>query len=328
MSIARPWMLWLLLSVVPVALIQVREYLKGRSELLLLWGRWREETVRNLFMVKWFFASLTFQIFLIFSILSVAGFSWGQRSVEETRRGVDLVVAFDLSRSMLATDVEPSRLERAVSTLRSVAGRVASLRMGIVGFKGTAVTLLPLTEDLVAVESLLEGLSPSLISAPGTNVERGLLSAMDAYPAGTYAHRLILLISDGESLSGDPLVVIDRATEEGFTVFSLMAGTPAGSAIPLPSGDVVRDASGNAVVTRADGRVLQTLAEQTGGEFLILDQTEPGAIVRAVERFAQERTMQARRLVDIERYRAFLGVALLALTISVAIRVVKWRSMF
>lgn len=321
-------LLWLLLLTIPVGLIQFREFARGRSDLLLLGGRWRAEAVRNLFMVKWFFSSLAFQIFLIFGVLALVGFSWGQRPVEESRRGVDLVVALDLSRSMLATDIEPSRLERSVATIRAITGRIQSLRLAIVGFKGDAVSIVPMTEDLIAIEGLLSSVSPALISAPGTDVERGLFAAMNAFPAGTYAHRLILLISDGESLSGDPLAVVERARREGFTIISLMAGTVEGAAIPISGGDVVRDGAGNAVISRADNRLLLQLAEQTGGEFMVLDRSETSAVVRAIEQHEQQRSSQGLRLVDVPRYRLFLSIALLALAVAVAIRSFKWGGLF
>lgn len=328
MSIARPWVLWFLLTVVPVGLIQVREYFKGRADLLLLGGRWRKDEVRTLLLVKWFFASLAFQVFVIFGVLSLAGFSWGRESIEESRQGVDVMVAVDLSRSMLAEDVTPSRLQRAVATVRSLVGRLPSLRIGVVGFKGEATQLLPLTEDLVAVDSLLDGLTPGLITAPGTNVERGLAVAMDAYPDGTHAHRLILLISDGESLSGDPAAAIGRARREGYTVIALMTGTIDGAVIPLVSGDVVRDEDGAPVVTRADDTVLRSIAEQTDGRLLVADQIEPGSLVRVIEEYEQQRAARGLRLVDVDRFRLFLGIALLGLVVSVVIRVVPWHGLF
>ena len=204
MTFGSPGTLWALLALLPIMLIQLRAYFKGRKDLAVLGRHWDRDAVQTLFLVKWFFLVLTFDLFVALSIFALSDITWGERPVEEDRDNLDVVVALDISRSMLADDVEPSRLSQSLAVIRSASRQLPAARFGLIVFKGDAVLLLPLTEDLNALEAVLDGVSPQLVSTPGTDLERGLAKAMDAFPAGTNAHRAILLISDGESLSGSP----------------------------------------------------------------------------------------------------------------------------
>jgi Ca-activated chloride channel family protein len=329
MRFGAPRALWVLLVLLPVVLIQLRTFIRGRRELLNLTRQWHTETVQTLYAVKWFFSSLAFVLFVAAAVFALADVSWGERPVEEDRESLDVVVSIDISRSMLATDISPSRLERSIAVVRSVSRQLPQARFGIVAFKGDAVTLLPLTEDANALEAVLDGISTRLVSAPGTDIERGLETALDAFPPGTNAHRAVILLSDGEGLSGSPGRVAAEARRVGTPVFTIIAGTAEGSTIPLADGSVVTDQDGRPVVSRASPALLTEISETTGAHAISLTDTEiVSALTESLEGHVEGREQTGFRLVPVRRYPFFVGLALVALVISMTVRTIRWNGLF
>lgn len=329
MSFGAPRVLWFLFILVPVMLIQLRTYLRGRGDLTRLAEQWSSESVQTLYLIKWFFTVATFNLFVALSLLALADVSWGERPVEEDRESLDVVVALDISRSMLATDVEPSRLSRSLAVIRTVSRQLTSARFALVAFKGDAVTLLPLTEDSNALEAVLDGVSPQLVSAAGTDVERGLRKAMDAFPEGANAHRAILLFTDGESISGSPTRVAADARSAGIPVIAVISGTPEGATIPDGDGTVVTDAEGRPVVTRAVTSVLEDIGEMTSAAVVSLNNPDVVSVLTdELLDYVERRESTGFRLVPVRRYPLFVAAALVALGLSLAVRVVRWKGLF
>jgi Ca-activated chloride channel homolog len=321
--------LWGLLVLVPVILLQIRAYFKGRADLAVLGRHWNRDSAQTLYLVKWFFSMLTFDLFIALSVFALSDVTWGERPVEEDRDSLDVIVALDISRSMLADDVDPSRLSRSLSVIRSVSRQMPAGRFGLVAFKGEAVVLLPLTEDLNALEAVLDGISPQLVSTPGTDLERGLETAIGAFPEGTNAHRAILLISDGESLSGAPARVAATARSLGIPVLSIIAGTLDGSTLPAVGGSIITDEAGRPVISRAMPRVLESIAESTASRSVWLDNLEVvGIVTDNLLAHVDRRESSGFRLVPVSRYPLFIFAALIALTASVAVRIFRWQDMF
>ncbi|MFW5789259.1 MAG: vWA domain-containing protein [Spirochaetota bacterium] len=329
MTIERPAILLGLVLVVPAIVLQIRAYLAGREEIVRLGVQWPREQVARLYAVKWFFSALAFDLFLVFAVLSAADITWGERSVEEDRAGLDVVVAVDVSRSMLAADADPTRLGRSLGVIRAVGRQLPAVRMAVVAFKGEAITLMPLTEDANALEIVFDGIGPALISAPGTNVEAGLSEALRSFPEAAFAHRAIVLFSDGEALSGNPDEPVGALRRRGVPVLAVLAGSEEGAPVPGGDGSALLDDDGRPVVSKANAGLLTDIARRTDGEVLRLADAE---IVTELERrlsgFAELREREGFRLVPVRRYRLFLGAALVALLVSMAVRVVRWRGMF
>jgi len=329
MTFASPRILWALAGLLPIMLIQLRAYFKGRRDLAVLGRHWDRDAVQTLFLVKWFFSVLTFDLFVTLSIFALSDVTWGERPVVEDREDLDVVVALDISRSMLADDVEPTRLSRSLAVIRSVSRELPAARFALVAFKGEAVMLLPLTEDLNALEAVLDGVSPQLVSTPGTDLERGLARAIDAFPAGTNAHRAILLISDGESLSGSPTRAAITARSLGIPVLTIIAGTLDGSTLSAGDGSVITDDEGRPVISRATPAVLQGIAESTLSASVWLNDLEiVGVVVDNLLGHVERRETSGFRLVPVSRYPLFIGAALIALALSLAIRIIRWQDMF
>lgn len=326
MTLSHPEFLWLLLAVPVIVLIEIALFSRGRHDLSLFIGGGKSRNVQNVYLVKWFFSMIAFVLFYALTVVSLAGVHWGQRPVEEDRSGLDIAFLIDVSRSMYADGGGEPRLRRATRLVRGVVEEMAGSRFGVVVFRGNGVTVMPMTEDAIAVQSFLDAVGPGLLSSPGSNIEHGIDTAMRSFPEALARNRVILLISDGEALSGRAPAAAERADQEGIPIVSVMTGSTEGSTIALPSGAMVQDEQGQVVVSRADPELLQQIADQSGGTFI--DAGTPSALtelVAYVRGYAERQERQGFRLVDVPRYRTFLFLGLLFLTISIGIRVMPWR---
>ena len=200
MRIDYPQIISLMLILIPILLIMIRSFINGRRDLRRITGLGKDSVLLNTYLVKWFFSELFFLLFVIFAVLSLMGLSWGKKPIEEDREGLELVCVLDISRSMLANDIEPSRLKRSAALTDGLVNELEGGKFSVVLFKGKAVKVVPMTEDTAVIHSLTDTLTSGLITSPGTNIEEGLEEAIAAFPEATQSHKVILLFSDGEDL--------------------------------------------------------------------------------------------------------------------------------
>ncbi|TVQ35830.1 MAG: VWA domain-containing protein [Spirochaetaceae bacterium] len=329
MTVAHPEAFWLLLVLIAVALLQWRGLVQGRRDLRLLSGHWREQDALNLHLVKWFFSSLFFNAAVLFTILGLAGFSWGQEPLEQDRRGLDIAIAADISRSMWAQDIAPSRLERSKDVMRALLQEFPDSRFSITVFKGDAVTAVPLTQDLHAVDAFIDAMDPTMYSSVGTNVEAGIRTSLRSFASGSNRHQVIVLFSDGESLEGAPLRAAREAAAVGVPIFAVGAGTEGGAPIPLPQGGQVRDPANRLVVSRVDIESLTAIAEASEGIMVRLQDADAfGRLVREIRQYEVSMTSDGFRLVPVQRYRLFLTPALILFVGYSMIRIIRWKGLF
>jgi Ca-activated chloride channel family protein len=249
---------------------------------------------------------------LVLIVVAAARPRWGSADLPVERRGIDIAIALDVSRSMTATDVLPSRASASASALRTLLTHVRSDRAGLVIFAGEAFERSPLTLDMNALAQLV---ARSQREAPLVDRGTDLGAAIDAAlvllavedAAGT---QLIVVVSDGEDLGNGALAAAERAAEAGVAVFTVAAGTDTGAPIP-------GDAAGTAP-SRADRITLETIALLTGGEFRELDAMAGLAI--EFQRLRQSLFDEETGLQPIERFQWFLApaIALLALQLVIA----------
>ncbi len=298
------------------------------------WMAWRSARIHLSGMggtgVEWqvrmFLRTVSMVAFTILIVLAAAEPRSGRRPLSGERSGLDVAVAFDVSRSMLSTDLEPDRLSRATAALRQISGGLESARFSLVPFKGDAILSVPMTEDRSVLDVWIDRLGPGLSSVPGTNLEEALRTARWSFPEGTGRKRVIILISDGESLTGSSRKVVRDLLDEGIPVFVLAAGTSQGGTIPLADGSYVLDESGHPVITRADFKDLQTLAEDTGGTFYSMER--PGAVTELIAEVNRARVFaetRGIRFVGVHRYRLFLLPAAVLVLVYLFVRIIPWR---
>lgn len=245
-------------------------------------------------------------------LVALAGPRWGLRPERVETVGVDVVFAVDLSASMNARDLPPSRLEVARLELSDMIRRLEGNRLALVGFAGRAYAFSPLTTDTGATDLFLETLSPRTIPIPGTALGDALRAALDRFPPQGPGG-FIVLLTDGEDHHSDPLEAARQAASRGVRVLAVGIGTPSGGRVPDPEGEgSLRDEEGREVVSRLGEETLQEIARITGGSYLRLSPGGEAArrVVQAV-RGGQARTMDSRLENRLrERYQVFLALAL------------------
>jgi len=252
--------------------------------------------------------------------LAMARPQWGRRLEEVRRRGIDLVLVMDISRSMLAQDLRPSRLEQAKEAMGDLIDRLPDDRIGLVAFAGSAQVFCPLTLDHAAARVFLDILDPTMIQEPGTALGDAIRMALSLFDPGERKYKVMVLITDGEDQETEPLKAAEEAAEAGVIVFAVGVGTQSGEPIPLKddSGEVVdyvRDQAGQIVTSRLNSVLLEEIARSSGGSFYL---ATPGE--QELDRIAEEiasmdrKELSSRLAGNLEdRYQIPLVLATLAL---------------
>lgn len=206
---------------------------------------------------------------ILFLILSLVQPKWGYHWEEIKQRGVDIIIALDVSQSMMSEDVKPNRLERAKRKIIDFIKIVEGDRLGLIAFAGASFLQAPLTLDYGAVRIFLDEIDPSFIPIPGTAVDQAIEQASKAFDARDRSSRVLILITDGEDHSGHPLEAAKKAAESGVKIYTIGIGQEGGAPIPDPErGGFKKDQSGNLILTKLDEETLQKIALETGGSYV------------------------------------------------------------
>ena len=271
---------------------------------------------------------LRFALFLLglaALIVSLAQPRYGYTWEESKRHGRDVIVAIDCSRSMLATDVSPSRLARAKLATEDLIEQLPGDRVGLIAFAGTAFLQAPLTIDYGAVLNSLEEFDTDLIPRGGTNISAAITEADAAFGKGESDNRCLIIFTDGEELEADA-VSAANAEKDHMRIFTVGLGSADGSLIPVPAENggttFVKDEKGQFVKSRLDEDRLRKIAESTGGFYLHLQNgpAEMKQIVRDGLGQMKEKEFDARMSRrPIERYQWPLSAALVLLIVSTLI---------
>ena len=324
----RPELLWLLFLLLPIILILWRRYITGKRDLRKIGGDWLKLEFENVFIVKWFFHAFFFLLFIFFTIVSLSGPKWGSLPIPDEREGQEIIFLFDISNSMLAQDITPSRLKRSAALARTVVDATANARYGVVGFRGQASLILPVTEDLASVYNFLESVNPDMISSPGTDIESGIRVGVESFTTVFEVHRYLILFTDGEYQTGDPSSAAQLLIDSEIDLHVVAVGTDEAAPIPLKSGEVMKDESGNTLTTSLRIDTLEALSEAVGSTlYLASNPGARGALISAISgidfdirwRFGYQ---------PFDRYRLFLLIGLLCLVVSIAARAIRWRKAF
>jgi len=204
---------------------------------------------------------------LVFMILALMEPQWGTKEEEVTLKGADLMLVLDVSNSMLAQDLKPSRMERMKRKLRDLLQMLAGDRVGLIAFAGRSFLLSPLTIDYGTLEMFVDELSPNTIPVQGTDLSGALSLAVKAMSDKESA-KAILVFSDGEDFSEKLDKMIETLKEKKIKVFALGFGTPEGAPIPEPGGGFKTNPEGEMVVSKLKEEALKDLALKTGGAYV------------------------------------------------------------
>jgi Ca-activated chloride channel homolog len=263
---------------------------------------------------------------LALAIVSLAQPRWGYTFEDVKRKGLDLLIAVDTSRSMLSNDVQPNRLDRVKLAIQDLISQLQGDRVGLIAFAGRAFLQAPLTIDYDAVVEALNDLDTKTIPEGGTNISSAITLATQSFGKSAMGNRALVIFTDGEELSGDALKTAKEAADAGVRIFTVGVGTPQGSLIPVTGDDgetsFVKDSSGQVVKSKLDDKRLREIAQATGGFYFHLENG-----LRTMQQIQNEglAKMQAAEMDvrlsrrPIERYEWPLGAALIALALSILI---------
>lgn len=214
---------------------------------------------------------LLFAAIALFALL-LARPQFGAKAETVKRSGVEVIIALDISNSMLAQDVQPSRLEKAKRMVSRMVDELENDKVGLIVFAGDAFTQLPITSDFISAKMFLESIDPSLIVRQGTDIGAAIRLAVRSFTPQEGVGRTIVVITDGENHEGGITEAIKSAKEKGIQINVMGVGSPDGSPIPVGgSNDFLRDKDGNVVVTRLNEVMCQEIAKEGNGVYVRVD---------------------------------------------------------
>ena len=248
------------------------------------------------------------------------------------REGVDLVFAIDVSKSMLAEDIAPNRLEKAKRLVSETINKLGGDRIGIIAYAASAVPHLPITTDYDAAKMFLQSLNTEMLSSQGTAIAEAIRMAENYFDDANQANRVLCILSDGEDHEEGGLSAAEAAAEAGITIFTIALGSEKGDVIPIKRNGVTssfkKDEDGEVVVTRMNTEILENVANATGGLFMLGDNTDEVVETIGEQLLKMDKqefeTKQFAKFKD--QYQWFLALALLLICFEVFLleRKTKW----
>lgn len=322
MIISQPIYLWLLLLVPLFFVVQVLVNNLRRRRI----RRFGDEALVEAMMPSyasakvWLRLSL-FSVAFCFFVLALSRPQRGIRLKEQQVTGAEVMIALDVSNSMLAEDYSPNRLERAKLAISQVSEKLRDDRIGLILFAGDSYVQIPLTSDYISARMFLNSITTGSVPVQGTAIGSAIELAMNSFSENSDKSRAIVVITDGENHEDDPIAAAKMAAEKGIRVFTIGVGSKEGTFIPLPDGNYITDADGNNVVTRLDDETLQQIASEGGGLYVQSTNREFGLapIIEQIQNMEDKVTTTVTYEEYEELYMYFLGAALLFFVVEMLV---------
>jgi Ca-activated chloride channel family protein len=295
----------------------------GLIDILSRSVEWRGRRARN---ALWFGV-------LALIVVALARPQWGSDIQAVERRGVQVMVALDISTSMLAQDLKPDRLSRAKLEIADLMRRLGGAEVGLVLFSGASFLQFPLTFDYATARTFLDDAGPHMISRPGTSIGKAIQTALVGFNYERAGQKAIVIFTDGESHEGDPLMAARQALERGVIVYAMGFGSSDGEPIPdyAPDGRKLgfkHDEAGNVIISRLDEVTLQQVAREGGGQYYraVADGSAVERLAAHLDRLESGNIEAEFETSHIERFQWALAVVLLALVVMELVpeRVASW----
>lgn len=208
-------------------------------------------------------------------VLGAANLQMGSKMEKITRKGVDVVIALDVSKSMLAEDVQPSRLDRAKQLVNRLLDKMTNDRVGLIVFAGSAYLQMPLTVDYSAARMYLGSVNPGMLPTQGTALDKAIEKSADAFSKKERGHKAIIIISDGEGWDNDAVAAAKKAHDDGIVINTVGVGTLQGGPFKDPqTGNYKKDEKGDLVITQMDDKLLRGVASAGHGIYVHLENTD------------------------------------------------------
>ena len=264
--------------------------------------------------------AVLFSLAFAFFAIGLARPRTGAKLAERNTKGAEIIVALDVSNSMLAQDYSPNRLERAKLSIARLTERLQEDRIGLVIFAGTSFVQLPVTTDYVSAKMFLNSIDTGSIPVQGTAIGDAIHLSIKSFSAQSEKSRVIVVISDGENHEDDAVGAAKQAAEYGIKVYTIGVGSPEGQPIPM-DGELLRDKDGNIVVTRLNEEMLRDIARAGGGAYIHAGGEEFGLnpIIQDIRRMEDEEFGSMVFEEYDEEYMYFFGIALLLFVLEMLI---------
>ncbi len=269
---------------------------------------------------------------IAFLIISLTNPKMGTKLKTVKREGVDVVFALDVSKSMLAEDIAPNRLEKAKQIISKTIDKLGSDRVGIIIYAGNSYPLLPITTDHAAANMFLQNAAPEMVSSQGTAINEALELAKTYYNNDEQTNRFLIIISDGEDHQEETKQMAQNLANEGVKIFTIGIGTEKGGPIPLRiNGSMIgykKDRKGETVITKRTPKVLEGIANAANGKYIDGNITKkPVQIISEIIANAEKNEFETKQFADYkDQFQWFLGFGLLFLVIDVFLfdKKTKW----
>ncbi|MEO0079801.1 MAG: VWA domain-containing protein [candidate division WOR-3 bacterium] len=255
-------------------------------------------------------------------LLAAARPKWGEKLQLYKGKGIDVVIALDASKSMLAEDVKPNRLERAKTELAGLLDELVGNAVAICAFAGDCYVMCPLTTDVAAAKLFLDIINPEVMPVPGTDFGRAIDVALGLFNPREAGSRVLILVTDGEDLGRNTPAAIQRAIDAGVRIFPVAFSTPEGAPVPEKSERGVvykKDKEGNVVISRLSERELIMMAQATGGRFLRTEGFSSQRLIEELDRLRKKEIGGGSFVEFVERFQPFLLGAFLFSVAALAI---------
>lgn len=256
-------------------------------------------------------------------ILALARPQWGSEVREIEQEGLQVMVALDVSQSMMAQDIKPTRLDRAKLEIADLMERLDGDEIGLVLFSGASFVQVPLTSDYQTALNYLDSAGPNSISRPGTVIGNAIQTAAMAFDPELSSQKVLVIMTDGEDRETDPLAAAQEAADADILIYTIGFGTPEGEPVPEldPYGQVTgykTDASGNAVLSQLDETTLQAIADTGNGQYYraTADGRELDSLLAEIDNLQQAQLQSRFETRYIERFQIFLALAVTAMVIG------------
>lgn len=285
-------------------------------------------------------ASVSTRLQLLKPVLLITGFAllvvalarpkWGERLQIYEGKGIDIVIALDASKSMLAQDVKPNRLDRAKTEIKLLLDDLSGNRVGITAFAGECYIMCPLTADIEAAKLFLDVISPDVVPKPGTNLEKAIAVSSSLFDPKEDTYKALILFTDGDNLVGEPVRAIDDLKDRGVKLFTVGIGTVEGAPVPEfdQQGNFVsykKDKDDKIVMSRLSERLLIILTKATDGRYFRTEGVYMDKLISELDKIRKKDISGGEYIEYEERYQYFLVPAFLFMLSGVFISDRKGR---
>lgn len=324
------------LLLIPAFIILFIWLMYWRKIALKRFGEWRmvQRLIPTISGSRMIFKFILIMIGYALLVIGIANPQTGSKLVEGERKGIDIMIALDVSNSMLAEDIQPNRLERAKQSISKLIDKLGNDRIGIIVFAGNAYMQLPITTDYSAAKMFLETINTRIVPTQGTAIGEAIDMAIGSFDNETHS-RAIIIITDGENHEDEPMKSANNASDQGIYVYTIGMGLPEGAPIPEFNEynrriGYKKDRQGSTVVTKLNESMLQQIASAGNGVYVRANNSSSGLKTVFDEINKLEKTeFESKMFSDYEdRFQYFIALSLIFIILELFIfeRKSKWLS--